>query len=482
MATGILFNVVCNLIFVVVGYAIHYFFGAVMTPAEYGVMGSILTILDFEYLFLNNGVRQSLSKEISSGKYDTKNLIQKGILFQAGMMLVMCAVNVLGANLLGRLLQDASIPRYIRLASLMVLSNGSFVVTIGIAEGLRKFVSAATANLIYSLCKLSVVPYVLWIFRDPIVGAEMGYVTAGLIGIAAGCGLLYRNRAAMQNTARERIPFGKYVRSTLNFSVFFIIVSVVLSLDTLVVKGRTHESALAGYYTGAVNFAKVTYFILQAFFTILLPTLTRAYSEGRHQDVVDTASLMEQAALALVLPICAMISATGPSLLRCFYGKTYIRAADALGFLSFAHFSIGMTVMYAMMLSAMNDRKFTVWLSVITLAADVALVFPLTSNMSITGTALAGFIVTRGALMAITIYARMKLKKLGTPTKKNKGLFLLFFSSCFWLGLRVLLNRVVINNLFLLGGLYLVLYAALIALYHFTGLFNLKDFVRGLRK
>ena len=74
MYKGVVFNVIYNLLFVVSGYLVHFFLGTTMTPSQYGLIGSIITILDFEYLFLNNGVRQSLSKEISKNKYDIKDL------------------------------------------------------------------------------------------------------------------------------------------------------------------------------------------------------------------------------------------------------------------------------------------------------------------------------------------------------------------------------------------------------------------------
>jgi hypothetical protein len=49
----------------------HYFLGKNLTSAEYGIVGTIITIINFGYLFLNNGVRQAVSKEISLNVFNT---------------------------------------------------------------------------------------------------------------------------------------------------------------------------------------------------------------------------------------------------------------------------------------------------------------------------------------------------------------------------------------------------------------------------
>lgn len=76
-------------------YAIHFFLGKALSPAEYGVVGTIITILDFDYLFLNNGVRQSISKALAGGAYDKRDVVKKGIFFQLLMVALVFGINFL---------------------------------------------------------------------------------------------------------------------------------------------------------------------------------------------------------------------------------------------------------------------------------------------------------------------------------------------------------------------------------------------------
>ena len=82
MRRGLVFNLVSNVTFLLSAYVIHYFLGHIMSPAEYGIVGTIMTVLDIEYLFLSNGARQSLAKEMSLDRFAIPDVIVKTALFQ----------------------------------------------------------------------------------------------------------------------------------------------------------------------------------------------------------------------------------------------------------------------------------------------------------------------------------------------------------------------------------------------------------------
>ena len=227
MYQGIVFNVIYNLLFVMVSYVIHFALGKTMTPTEYGVIGVIMTILDFEYLFLSNGVRQSLSKEISSKKYDVKDIIIKSVIFQFILISVIFSINFFGAELFAEALNDRAIEKYIRYAAFLIPANGLYVIVLGINDGIKCFKSSAIIGVVYALCKLSVIPYIVFLFDDAVLGTEMGYLTGILAGFLLGITLSFGNRKHFPENTGKKINFGNYATSTLNFSLFFIIVSAI---------------------------------------------------------------------------------------------------------------------------------------------------------------------------------------------------------------------------------------------------------------
>ena len=97
MRRGLIYSLSSNVIFFVSGYVLHFFLGNTMSAINYGVVGTIITVLDFEYMFLSNGARQSLSKEISMKRYSTLSVIAKTIAFQLIVIAFFFVINFFGA-------------------------------------------------------------------------------------------------------------------------------------------------------------------------------------------------------------------------------------------------------------------------------------------------------------------------------------------------------------------------------------------------
>ena len=143
MRRGLVLNLISNVMFFVSGYVLHYFLGNSMPPAAYGVVGTIITVLDFEYMFVSNGARQSLASQISRHKYDIADVIGKTIAFQLLVIAVFFCINFFGAPLFGIVLNDASLDFYFRVAAFLVIANGLQVILLGINDGLQRFGTSA---------------------------------------------------------------------------------------------------------------------------------------------------------------------------------------------------------------------------------------------------------------------------------------------------------------------------------------------------
>lgn len=478
MYKGVIFNVICNLLFVISGYLVHFFLGTTMTPAQYGLIGSIITILDFEYLFLNNGVRQSLSKEISKNRYDIKDLILKGILFQFVLIIIMGSINYFGAGIFAHILKDNGLVVYLKYAALLIPFNGLYVVTMGINEGFHHFKSSAVIGIIYSLAKLSVIPMILFVFNDAILGTESGFLFAIICALITGIITIIYHRKDLAKKYSEKIQMSSYVKNTLNFSVFFIIVSVVLSVDTLIVKAIEPDAAMAGYYTGGINFAKVSYFILSAFFTIILPIVTRYYTEGKLAEAKKTIETMFMIILSFVMPITMIISASGGALLSSFYSKEYIYAGNTLMVLALSHFFMGLVVMFNMIISSTNRKKFSSTLSIIMVVFDILLCIILTKKFGIIGTASAGVICTTVAMLVSGKY----MMNIFGKVINSKHIRAIIMNIVLWIVVKTLFSIISINNILLLGLVYFVIYIIMLFILNILKIMNIKEIIKIVKK
>ncbi|MBT1165413.1 oligosaccharide flippase family protein [Bifidobacterium simiarum] len=407
MRRGLIFSLSSNVIFFISGYVLHFFLGNTMPAASYGIVGTIITVLDFEYMFLSNGARQSLAKEISMKRYGALSVIGKTIAFQLIVIAFFFSINFFGAPVFGHVLNDVSLDFYFKVAAFLIPANGFFVILLGINDGLQQFGMSALLGVVYPLAKLSAIPLVMFPFRhDPVVGVELGFLFALLVSIVIGLIMLFVSRGRLRAATGQPIAFASVAKNTLSFSFFFIVVSLVLSVDTLVVKSVVHPAQMAGYYTGAVNFGKIAYYLMSAFVTVILPVIANLVGAGKMDKAVTKAREITVVSLAFILPIAVIVSASSNLLLVAFYGSEYAASAGALSCLSLSNFFMGMTVMLNMVLNSHNSSRFSDVLSVVSLVCIIPL-FVVTARIGgITAIAMTSMICT--ALLMLVSFVRVR--------------------------------------------------------------------------
>lgn len=480
MRRGLVLNLVSNVVFFVAGYAIHFFLGNTMPAASYGIVGTIMTVLDFEYMFLSNGARQSLAKEISMRRYDVGDVIRKSILFQLVLVAVFFCINFFGAPLFGVVLNDPSLAIYFRIAAFLVPANGMFVLLLGINDGIQRFSTSALLNTIYPIAKLSVIPLILFVFQnDPVAGMEIGYLLALLFSIALGCISLIRHRKELIFKGNATIPFRTIAHNTLSFSIFFIMVSLVLSMDTLIVKSVVEPAAMAGYYTGAVNFGKLSYYLMTAFFTIILPVVANAIGRNDVHKAIERVKQFITLIVSLILPIPVVVSASSASLLVSFYHPAYAVAADTLSFLSLSSFFMGMTVLLNMVHTSFSSNRFSDFLSICSLVVVIPIFIVTAKFGGITHIALASMMCTA---VTMVISYLVVMRKTGNVITR-KALIAIVSNIILWVVVRILFKVFGIEGLAEIALVYAVIYAVYVALMLSTHVVSIpKDLLPGFRK
>ncbi|MEE8724586.1 MAG: oligosaccharide flippase family protein [Bifidobacterium crudilactis] len=470
MRRGLILNLLSNVVFFVVGYVIHYFLGNTMSAASYGIVGTIMTVLDFEYMFLSNGARQSLSKELSLRRYAIRDVVRKSILFQVVLIAVFFSINFFGAPLFAHVLNDPTLAPYFRIAAFLVPANGLFVLLLGINDGLQRFSTSALLSTIYPIAKLCVIPLILLYFQDdPVAGMEVGYLLALVLVIVLGCVSLYRRKDDVRSPGNVKIPFGLVIRNTLSFSIFFIMVSLVLSVDTLIVKSLVVPAAMAGYYTGAVNFGKLSYYLMTAFFTVILPVVAKAIGEGDRSGAALRVKQFMVLVLSLILPIPVVISASSANLLSAFYHPEYAVAAEALSYLSLSSFFMGMTVMLNMVHTSFSSNRFSDLLSVISLISVIPIFVACAKTGGITYIALASMVCT---FVTMLVSLGVVVKHAGNVLTA-RALWAVCGSVALWFGVKAVFVLFPITGLLQIAVAYTVIYGVYVAILVLFGIVKL---------
>ena len=498
MRRGLVLNLIGNVTFFVCGYAIHFFVGGYASAAGYGVVGTIITVLDFEYLFTSNGARQSLARNLASRRYDVRDTIVKALVVQAAVIALFFIVDFAGAPLLAGALNDVDLTGYFRMAAFLLPANGLYIIMLGINEGLQHFGRSASLYTFYSLIKLGTIPLILVAFpHDPAMGVEVGYLSSMIVtimvgavmfmllprgetgaaravdgtanaehatGAAGGAGAANTEAAGVGAGAAvttRRIAWREVVRDTFSFSLFFIMASLILSADTLVVKALVTPASMTGYYTGAVNFGKTTYYLLQAFAVVILPVVSRLLAAGAasRAKAVGKARDLVLVAFAFVLPIAVTISATAEGLLSAFYRDDFAVAAPALSCLALSGFFMGMTVVFNMILNAEKDTRFSDVLSIVSLIVVLPVFAAAARFGGITAVAASSMICTF-VTMAVS-YLRLRARFADVMTAR--AWVVIAVNAAMWAALHVADQMVHVRYFVLLALCYAALYAAYLA-------------------
>ena len=393
MYIGIILHLLSKISFVVGSYTMHFFLGRYLPEAEYGIVGPVITLMNFEYIFFTDGVRQGMAKAISMERYEEKDLIRTGLLFQTGIVLFFFIGTYGGAPVIARLLGDRALTPYIRNVALLLPFTGLYSLMLGILNGHKDFRAEAGTSILYPLLKLSVIPAVCIVFTDPILGTQMGFLFAAVVISAISALRVWKIRLSFYDTY-EQMDRSEYVKTAASYLLLFGASTFMMNLDTLILKRVSGDNEAVGYYTGVANFAKIPYYLLTAFYTVVLPIVTGNYMQGKIEEAREKIADVLGLVLGLILPIVTIVSAASGHILALFYRPSYRRGENALALLIFAIAFLGMTLIFSMILSAADRKKLLAWLSVGMLASQALLCVVFTQRWSLTGTAAATLLVT----------------------------------------------------------------------------------------
>ena len=398
MYLGIILHLLSKISFVIGSYAMHFFLGRYLPEAEYGIVGTIITIMNFEYIFFTDGVRQGMAKTISLERYEEKALIRTGLMFQAGIVLLFFGGTYLGAPVIAGLLGDADLIPYIRNLAFLLPFTGLYSLMLGILNGHKAFQAEAGISIVYPILKLSVIPSVVFLFSDAVLGTQAGFLFAAVtISLISVLGVWKLSPSL--HKSEERMPGMEYAKTAASYLLLFGASTFMMNLDTLVLKRVSGDNEIVGYYTGVANFAKIPYYLLTAFYTVVLPIITGYYIQGNIKEAREKIADVLGLALGFILPVIVIVSAASGHILALFYKPSYRRGENALTFLVFAIAFLGMMLIFSMILSAADRKTLIAALSVGMLLVQAILCVILTERYSLTGTAAATLIATAAGMI-----------------------------------------------------------------------------------
>jgi Membrane protein involved in the export of O-antigen and teichoic acid len=477
MLKGLFLHVFAKVVFVLSTYIIHMYLGKTLLPEEYGIIGVVISIISVNYNFLSNGTRQAMSRLLASKQFDEQNLIRRGILCQAAVAFALTLLNYLGANYISEALNAPEMEGYIKLSAVMIPFTAGYFLCVGTLNGLKLFVIESIIVTIYPLLRLSIIPYVAYLFKDSAAATVMGFMTAAIVCCVGSAGYLFMHRK--QLVKRERIVDKKtFLANITNFLLFFSCVTIILNIDMLFVNAYVKNQSHVGFYTGAVNFAKVSYYLLSAIYIVVLPVITQYYANKEIAKALETIKTLGNTIGLLILPIVCIVGATAGNMLAVFYKPEYIYAATATTILMFSQFSIGLFVVLNMCISATGDSRFSSVLSVSITGLNIILCFFLVDILGIEGAAISSCITG----FTGCIFSYLKLTKLFSNSIDFTTIKLIIYNFILYYITKKINNMITPVSLISILEFYAIVYFTFIGIMIFTKQVDIKKILKILSK
>ena len=478
MLKGLLLHTAAKVVFVVSTYIIHLYLGKTLSPAEYGVIGVVLNIITLNYNFLSNGARQAISKNLAMDKYDEVDLIKKGVCVQIVISIALMLLNWLFSKTMASSLHASNMTYYIKISALMIPFTAIYFTFVGIVNGLKMFVIESTIVTIYPLLRMSVIPYVQFFFSDSALGTVAGFFTAAFVCCLLGT-ILYLLKINKKLIKRSyRIQICVFLKNMVSYLGFFTGVTLLLSIDMLFVNAYVINRNEVGYYTAAVNFAKVPYYLLTAFYIVVLPVITTYYIHKEIKKAQKKINVFINAILLTILPIVSIVGASSGNLLASFYSTEYRNADSAALILLIAQFLIGLFVVINMCITATQEKIFSVILVFVTVIIDCILCYFFVNEWGITGTAISSLISSAiGSI--IFLY---KIQKIYGKIYDWTSLKLLLFNGLYFVLIFNISRVWLIENLLIIISFYAVTYLFFICTMQVLRIVNIKEMLLDIAK
>jgi stage V sporulation protein B len=323
LTTGALYISLSSMIFMISGYVVNLWLGRSLGPVEYGIYGVVVSVMSMVNIIQTSGMPRSLSKFIAEKKSNRRLLLKSAFSLQIVSSLALSVFLFLISDLLAQLLNDPGLSKYIKFSCLIFPVYGIYSLYLGYYNGMRNFKKQSILTGAYSISKLVAVIILTKYYH--LFGSIGGFIVAPLITLFIGIEL--------PSIGKLWAGYKKLIYFSLPLISFAFFSTFQQSVDLYLIKALSGEPSWVGFYTANQNIAKIPFFALSVFATILFPSISKSVSEKRPDITASIISRSIRYVLLVLIPITALLSATSHELLGILFSEKYLAGSESLAIL-----------------------------------------------------------------------------------------------------------------------------------------------------
>lgn len=302
-------------------------------PVSYGVWGIVYAVLAGVEQIGRLGIPQATSRLVAEAGGADPVLERRAVTLTGLVFAGLFAGLWLAAPALGQLLAIPDGSRLLRIAALDVLPFGLFSVLLAIVNGRRDFAVEGLANLVYAgtriLGLLLVAPFGLTI--------EAALIVTVLSSLAACLALIPRLGFGVLRPRPD--GFRPILAVAAPVAVAWGAAGVLGNLDlwALGAFGAAVEGEVKGWYTAALNLARLPNLLAFVATSILVPTIARALGAGDRSAALAGLATGSRLMLIVLLPVGSIGAAEARGLLELLFSPAFADGAPFLALLLVGH-------------------------------------------------------------------------------------------------------------------------------------------------
>ena len=327
----------------ILAYVFHFIAGRMLGPEDYGVFGALMALYLMVALpagalsFAITKYTSRFNSENELGKIALlREKMQKNVLIFSGVILLL--IIVFSKLIAGYLHITSVIPVIIVgitlvFALLLPINNGVLL-------GMKKFRILSWNTIIEASSRLALLVGFLYLGYS-VNGAVLAY---GLAYFASYLWVfLYIKEIRGANTAAEKIEIKPIYRFIFQVLLVNIIIQSILNIPSLFIK-HFYSSEFTGYWTAALNIARISLFISAAIAQVMFPEIAGEKDHQNKKKIFGRAALLVLLASSGIALLFFIIPQT---FIQILYGSAYLGAVPLLKWLGFAMIFIGFLQLWA---------------------------------------------------------------------------------------------------------------------------------------
>jgi stage V sporulation protein B len=369
--------------------------GNLLTTDEYGLYGIVLIPSMMISLFREWGVDYALTRYIaglraSHREEEINDFIVAGLVFEVASGLALSFLSLFLASFIASTVFDRpQSASYIAIVSVSIISGALLTASQAGFVGFERMKLNSLALVCQAIVKTAVGPGLVFLgygILGAVIGHTLGFVAAGIIGLATFYLILVR---PLRKKQTKNFKITKTLKTMLQYGVPISIASIlagILAQTFAFMVVPFTSNTMYGNYQTAINFSVLLTFFTIPITTVLFPAFAKLNPQDEHELVKALFASSIKYTSILVVPATMVLMALSGPMIGTMYGTKYVYGPF---FLTISVIGTLLAVLGSLgsggFLAGLGETRMVMRQSIITIAVGLPLGLLLIPTLEITG-------------------------------------------------------------------------------------------------